>query len=158
MAVTNYTNSYIYVVDTAGSVLSSFRCPKDNPADIETWDPGSYVTVAIPTENLGIRLTSAGSIINSFNGPGTRLTGFAAGGGQGIIFGDPETHKVYCYGYGNINVNEPIGIDASWLTGEPPYNDILVLDAATNYIYLYGWSPYTTVTPASLSRIKALFQ
>ncbi len=55
ITVSNYRNSYIYHLTTTGSVLSSFRCPKDHPADISTYPWDHYV--AIPEENLALELT-----------------------------------------------------------------------------------------------------
>ena len=34
LVVSNYNTSYIYRLTTTGSVISSFRCPRDHPADM----------------------------------------------------------------------------------------------------------------------------
>jgi len=148
--VSNYNNSHIYKLTTTGSVISSFRCPKDHPADLSQWT----LHVAIPDENLAIKITTTGSILSSFRGPGTRLTAIDASD----ILGDPETHKVYFLGYGTRSLGAPVGACSFRLTDGPPYVWPLVVDSATNYIYEFEWCGYEALGPASFGRVKALFK
>jgi hypothetical protein len=157
LTVSNYNNSYIYKLTTTGSVLSSFRCPKDHPADLS----GSYFDkyVAIPAENLALEITTTGSIVSSFRGPGTRLTALEACYPYGGVVGDPVTRRVYFLArFGTAVLTAPVGTCASVRTGEPPYDDVWVVDAATNYVYLFVWRGSEPVAPASLGRVKALFR
>ncbi len=155
IAVSNYNNNYIYRLTTSGSVISSFRSPKDHPADLSGLSFAKYV--AIPAENLALEITTTGSVISSFHGPGTRLTAVEAYSAYGIV-GDPATHRVYFLpNYGTAVVTSPVGTCASVKTGEPPYGDVWVVDAATNYVYLFVWRGSEAVAPTPLGRIKALY-
>ncbi len=152
--VSNHTNHFIYELTTAGSLVSSFRCPKNGPADVgyDRW-------VAIPGENLAIRLNPSGSIVASFAGPGSRLTGlFASNNGYDYIVGDPDTHKIYFHGYGTGSLHSPIAITADQTTGPPPWGHVYVVDANTNYVYNFEWFGQEPVFPSSLGRVKALFR
>lgn len=155
IAVSNYSNSYIYALTTLGSVISSFRSPKDHPADLS----GPYFDeyVAIPAENLALEITTKGSVISSFRGPGIHLTALEARYPYGGVVGDPLMHKVYFLpSFGMAKLTAPVGTCASVKTGEPPYGDVWVVDAATNYVYLFKWHGSKAVAPASLGRVKAL--
>ena len=152
--VSNYNNSYIYELTTTGSVISSFRCPKAHPADLSDW----LLYVAIPDENLAIRITTTGSVLSSFGGPGTRLTAIDAVSTSNAILGDPATHKVYFLGYGTGYLGAPVAACAERLTDGPPYARTLVVDRATNYIYRFEWRGYEALTAASFGRVKALFK
>jgi hypothetical protein len=155
IAVANNDNSYIYKLTTSGSVISSFRSPKDHPADLSGPNFSKYV--AIPAENLALEITTAGSVISSFRGPGTRLTALEARYPYGIV-GDPATHRVYFLpNFGTAAVTSPVGTCASVKTGEPPYDDVWVVDAATNYVYLFMWRGSEAVAPASVGRVKTLY-
>jgi hypothetical protein len=159
ITVTNYVNSYIYHLTTKGSVISSFRCPKDHPADLSK-SPWVTRFVAIPNENLALELTSTGSVISSFRGPGTRLTAIQAVQSWEYIIGDPSTHKIYFAGYGCANLNAPSAIYAGKGTGDGPPDPewFNVLDSSTNYIYSFRWVGPEPIDPASLGRVKALFE
>jgi hypothetical protein len=154
-AVSNYNNNYIYRLTTSGSVISSFRSPKDHPADLSGVSFAKYV--AIPAENLALEITTTGSVVSSFRGPGTRLTALEARYPYAII-GDPTTGRVYFLpNFGTAVLKSPVGTCASVKTGEPPYDDVWVVDAATNYVYLFVWRGSEAVAPAPLGRIKALY-
>jgi hypothetical protein len=156
LVVSNYNTSYIYRLTTTGSVIASFRCPRDRPADLSGGIYGKYV--AIPEENLALEITTTGSVVSSFRGPGTRLTGIQAEGGKAVI-GDPQTHKVYFLGWGSANLTSPVGVEASIRTGQPPpYAQVMVVDGATNYIYYFEWFGHEAVGPASLGGVRALFK
>jgi hypothetical protein len=156
LVVSNYNTSYIYRLTTTGSLISSFRCPRDHPADLSGGIYDKYV--AVPGENLALEITTTGSVVSSFKGPGTRLTGIQSDGGR-VVVGDPQTHKVYFLGWGSANVTSPVAVEASIGTGgPPPYALIMVVDAATNYIYYFDWVGPEPVTPASLGRVRALYE
>jgi len=158
ITVSNYTNSHIYHLTSTGSVVSSFRCPKDHPADISTYPWGLFV--AIPDENLALELTRNGSILGSFASPGTRLTAIQANTGPlEYICGDQDTHRVYFKGYGELPLGQPSAIWATMYTGDDlPINWFMVLDSATQYVYVVQWYGPEAVAPASLGRVKALFR
>jgi hypothetical protein len=158
LVVSNHNNGFIYRLTKSGSVISSFRCPKPHPADL---GGGLYSKswVAIPDENLAIEVTTTGSVLNSFSGLGTRLTAIDVGLSfrTDAIMGDPATHRVYFLGHGALNMATPAGLWASRRTGEPPYANIWVVNAADNRIYWIDSSGGETVGPASFGRVKGLF-
>jgi hypothetical protein len=155
--VSNYNTNHIYTLTTTGSVLSSFRCPKDHPADLS----GGYYKryVAIPEENVALELTTGGSVVSSFRGPGTRLTAINANFPTDGVVGDPATHRVYFLGFGTAALEAPVGAWADRKTdAEPPYTFVWIVDATTNYIYKFSGAPVPAVVPASFGRVKALFE
>jgi len=155
ITVSNYNNSYIYHLTTTGSVISSFRCPRDHPADLAGWRN----FVAIPNENLALELTTGGSVVSSFRGPGTRLTAIEATNPAQFIIGDPSTHKVYFAGYGELNLGSPAAIFADISTADERITDMyMVTDSSTDYIYTVRWVGPEPVEPSSLGRVKALFR
>ena len=159
MVVSNYANGYIYALKSNGSVVSSFKCPKRHPADIS--DAGriwGHRYVAFPDENVALELTTTGSVISSFSGPGNRLTGIEANGPADAVLGDTSTGKVYFVKYGSANIAEPVGLCSDRRTGTPPYIDPIVVDASKNYIYFLIWVGPEPVAPSSLGRVKALFR
>lgn len=154
--VSNYNNSYIYRVNTSGSVLSSFRCPRPHPAGILwAYYSGAVIQVAIPNENLILYLTSAGSVVKSEPGPGTRVTAAPNYAGY-LCVGDAGTHKVYTYA-GTFNVPSVAGMVTHYPMSRPYYH-IWLTDAATNTLQWWGRGTAEPVTPSSLGRVKALFQ
>ena len=156
LVVSNYNTSYIYRLTTTGSVISSFRCPRDHPAGLSGGVYHKYV--AIPGENLALEITTTGSVVSSFKGPGNRLTGIQARRGNAVI-GDPQTHKVYFLGWGSANLTSPVAVYADIRTsGPPPYIGVWVVDAATNYVYAFFWVGPGPVDPASVGRVRALFR
>jgi len=154
--VSNYNNSYIYKVNMTGSVLSSFRCPRDQPAEIAAiLIPWGDIQVAIPNDNEILFLTSNGSIVRSERGPGTRVTAshFSCGG---RLSGDDATHKVYTW-TGTVNVASPAGISPGEFPMQGGYSNFFVTDMATNTLQGWLWGGVQPVSPASLGRVKALY-
>jgi hypothetical protein len=153
--VSNYNNSYIYKVNMNGSVLSSFRCPRNHPAEIAalgiSWGD---MAVAIPNDNAVLYLTSAGSIVRSERGPGTHLTAWHSY--NGLLAGDDITHKVYTYA-GTVNVTSPGGISPGIFPLSKPYSNFFVTDMATNTVQGWVWGGVQPVAPSSFGRVKALF-
>jgi hypothetical protein len=153
--VSNYDNSYIYRVNTSGSVVSSFRCPRDHPAEINWSYSYGDLSVAVPEENLILYLTVTGSIVKSEAGPGTRVTA-PANFGRYLCVGDAGTHKVYTYA-GTFNVPSVAGL----CTNTPmsgPYDRIWLTDAVTNTLQSWMRGTAQPVGPSSLGRVKALFR
>jgi hypothetical protein len=156
IVVSNYNNSYIYGLNTNGSVISSFRCPKNHPADLSgLW--GKFF-VAIPDDNLALELTTAGSIISSFRGPGTLLTAIDANDERRAVLGDPATHKVYFLGHGSITIAAPVGLWSDRRTSPPPYTFVWVVDAATNWVYYIDSTSEEGIVAGSFGRVKGLFK
>jgi len=151
----SHSNNFVYIVSTTGSLSSSFRCPKNGPAGV-----GPDGWVAIPAENLAIRLDTGGSIVASFGGPGSRLTGlYAYGSGYDYIVGDPDTHKLYFNEYGTGSLQSPIAIAADLTTNGPPWGHVYVVDQSTNWIFNFEWAGSgEPVTPSSFGRARGIFR
>ena len=153
--ITNSRTSWIYETTTQGSLVNSFRCPFDGPADCEFAWPGFIV--AIPDRNIIALLNrKTGSLIGTYAGPGRRPTGC---GGYGHFYvSDMGTHTVYEDGVPIITgIQTPVGLGYTASTA-PPYDILLyVIDDATDHYYCYVRSG-SGVEPASLGRVKALFR
>ena len=154
MYFSNNVTSYIYRITTDGSVVSSFRCPLDGPADMTRVYPGPYLYVAIPDRNVIAVLNPAtGSLVRSYAGPGSRATSCA--GYTGAYVGDDATHTVYRDGKPLLTgIDSPLGLEevSTWLDATYLY----VVDDATDRMYMYESG--MPVEPASLGRVKALFR
>jgi hypothetical protein len=152
--LSNNRTSYIYRVTTAGSVVSSFRCPLAGPADMTLVYPGLYLYVAVPTRNvIAVVNPGTGSLVSSFAGPGSRAT--ACAGYSGSYVGDDATHTVYHGGKPLVTgIASPLGLEevSTWLDATYLY----VVDDATDRMYMYESG--MPVEPASLGRVKALFR
>ncbi len=156
--ITNNLTSWIYKTTTQGSVITSFRCPLDGPADLgfKAYYPVGLL-VAIPDRNLIALLDwTTGSLVGTYAGPGSRPT--AASGYAHIYIADAGTHTIYENGVPIITgIQNPVGLGSTWFM-EPPYDKyIYVIDDATDRYYFYYRSS-SGVEPASLGRVKALFQ
>ncbi len=151
--VTHYNNSYIYHVNTAGSIVSSFRSPRDRPAEVAKVGYGSYMVVAYPEENVALRMTTTGSVITTYRGPGTRLTAWHSS--NGLLAGDDQTHKVYTV-EGTVSVPAVAGITP--VIWGFPYSAFVLTDMATNTVQYWVYGGVQRITPASLGRVKALFR
>ncbi len=153
--VTNNRTSWIYETTTQGSVVNSFRCPLDGPADCEFAWPGFIV--AIPDRNIIALLNyTTGSLIRTYAGPGRRPTG--CGGYAHFYVSDSGTHTVYEDGVPVITgIQTPVGFSYRWGMA-PPYDwHLYIVDDATDYYYYYGLES-NAVEPVSLGRVKALFR
>ncbi len=154
--VSNYNNGYIYRVASNGSVVSSFRCPRAHPAEIAVRAvPYGDIAVALPEDNLILFLTFTGSIVRSERGPGSRVTAVSFTAGRCV--GDAGTHKVYTWD-GTFGVPAVAGIATDYpMSGY--YDEVFITDAENNTVQYWIYSgvrPF--VAPASLGRVKALFQ
>jgi hypothetical protein len=153
--VSNYDNGYIYSVNETGSVVSSFRCPRDHPAEIAGVGLAGYLAVAIPNDNVTLLMTTAGSVVRTFPGPGTRVTAWHSY--NGLLAGDETTHKVYTW-QRTVNVSAVGGITPANFPITGPYSAFLLTDMATNTVQYWGPGGVQPVAPASFGRVKALFQ
>jgi len=156
MYLSNERNSWIYKMTTNGSVVSSFRCPVAGPADLDRGF-GSKLYVPIPGRNvIAVVDENTGSLVSTFSGPGSRPT--ACGGYPGEFFvADSATHAVYEEGNLVIaSIRSPTGFGNIAVTVDGSVVEVQVVDDATDYIYFYRDS--STVEPASLGRVKALFE
>jgi len=154
--VSNYDNSYIYRLTTAGSIVSSFRCPRAHPAEIAVRAlPYGDIAVAFPDNNLILFLTFTGSIVRSEPGPGTRVTAISFTGGRCI--GDAGTNKIYTWD-GTFDVQAVAGIATIYpMSGY--YDSVFVTDSSNNTLQYWIYSgARPLVAPGSLGRVKALFQ
>ncbi len=158
--LSNYRTSWIYKITTTGSVLSSYRCPLPGPAGI-SWGGPNRLEVTIPDLNVVAALDlNEGYLISAFRGPGLRPTSCI--GVNWEFIGDAGTHTVYQSSgskwYAIITgIEEPVGLSAyKYINDTPPGMGLYVVDAATKYIY--NCEDNAPVTPASLGRVKALFQ
>ncbi len=158
--LSNNLNSWIYKITTMGSVLSSFLCPLPGPAGIDYgWPPRLEVT--IPSMNVVAALDlEEGYLISAFRGPGLKPT--SCFGDNWALVGDAGTHAVYVRIYRDpfiTGIETPSGlIQYNYIKGRDTYptKGLFVVDAATKYIYNY--EDDAPVAPASLGRIKALFE
>ena len=153
--ITNGRTSWIYETTSQGSVLNSFRCPFDGPADCEFAWPGFIV--AIPDRNIIALLNrTTGSVIGTYAGPGRRPTG--CGGYAHFYVADAATHNVYEDGVPIITgIQTPVGFSYTWSMA-PPYDiSLYVIDDATDHYYFYHRDDLA-ILPASLGRVKALFK
>ncbi len=153
--ITNNRTSWVYETTRQGSVLNSFRCPFDGPADCDFAWPGFIV--AIPERNIIALLNyTTGSLIRTYAGPGRRPTGCT--GYAHFYVADAGTQTVYEDGVPVITgIQTPVGFSGLWAM-EPPYDiHLYVVDDATDRYYFY-WRYGATVLPGSLGRVKALFK
>jgi hypothetical protein len=152
--LSNNRTSWIYYMDRAGSVISSFRCPIEGPADMQRRVAPPYLHVAIPDRNVIALLDrTTGSLVSTLRGPGLRPT--ACGGYSSFYVADAATHTVYENGVPVITeLRTPVGFDFVALMDGPYEIGLFVVDDATDRLYMYEDS--TAVVPASLGRVKAL--
>ncbi len=154
--ISNNWTSWIYEVTTYGSVVSSFRCPIDGPADMNLrWFP-SDLYIAIPDRNIiAVVDETTGSLVSTFKAPGSRPT--ACCGYQTTLIADAATHTIYENGVPVITgIETPVGADEESTTDNDYVVTLYVVDDATDRIYLYNKT--VAVVPASLGRVKALFE
>jgi hypothetical protein len=152
--ISNSRTSWIYKTTTGGSLYRSFPCPVPGPADLDI--RGFDLYVAIPDRNIiAVVNSTTGSLLSTFKGPGSRPTACC---GYGItMISDSATHTIYEDGIPVIRgIQTPVGMDDYYTLGQDIDHSIWIVDAATNYIYRYDTS--VDVGPASLGRIKALFE
>jgi len=154
--ISNYSTSWIYRINTTGSVLNSFVCPLPGPAGINRRWP-NLLEIVIPDKNI-IAVVNAlsGSLVSTIPGPGLRPT--ACDGYGPAFITDAGTHAVYLNGRVIIeDIEFPAGI---WEGEQHPKDterrSLYVVDAATKQIY--DIRDNISVVPASLGRIKALFR
>jgi len=134
--VTNNRTSWIYEATKQGSVISSFRCPFDGPADLDfNWFFPAGLLVAIPGRNILVVLNrTTGSLVGTFAGPGRRPTGCCGYAHRYVA--DATTHTVYENGVPVITgIQTPVGL-AETISTAPPYDIMLyVIDDATDHYY-----------------------
>ncbi len=156
--ITNNRTSWIYNTTRQGSIISSFLCPYDGPADLDgkAFYP-SGLLVAIPERNiLALLDLTTGSLIRTYAGPGSRPTGYY--GYAHMYVADAVTHTIYeDYVPVITGIQTPVGLSGRAVTA-PPYDiHLYVVDDATDRYYYYGRES-SAVFPASLGRVKALFK
>jgi hypothetical protein len=156
--ITNNRTSWIYETTTQGSVIRSFRCPFDGPADLglKRFFPYGFL-VAIPDRNIIALLNlTTGSLITTYAGPGQRPTGCC--GYAHLYVADAATHTVYEDGVPIITgIQTPSGLGHTAYTAPPYDKELYVIDDATDYYYWYTRTS-EDIVPGSLGRVKALFE
>jgi hypothetical protein len=156
MYISNNRTSWIYEITSTGSVTSSFLCPVAGPADMNLdWISG-YLYVAIPDKNvIAVVDETTGSLASTFAGPGSGPT--ACCGYKTTLVADAATHTVYEDGVPVITgIETPVGADEEASTDYDYYVALFIVDDATDRIYFYNKT--VAVTPASLGKVKALFE
>ena len=154
--LSNHLTSWIYKMTKTGSVLRSFRCPLPGPAGIG-YAYGTRLEVAIPSMNvIAVVNPITGSLVRTISGPGLKPTACSGWGAEFIT--DAGTHAVYLDRRRIIEgIETPTGI---WYeqsqSDTEAYWFVFIVDAATKHIYEYNDN--IAVAPASLGRVKALFQ
>jgi len=155
--ITNNRTSWIYETTKQGSLINSYRCPFNGPADLDFTGYLGGLSVAIPDRNIIALLDrTTGSLIGTYAGPGSRPTG--ACGSAHFYVADAGTHTIYENGVPIIaGIQTPVGL-ANTISTAPPYDiKLYVVDDATDYYYYYARES-GPISPASLGRVKALFQ
>jgi hypothetical protein len=152
--ISNNRTSWIYKVTSTGSVISSFRCPVPGPADMNINWLTRNMEIAIPARNvIAVVNPTTGSLVRTFAGPGSRP--IACCGYQTALIVDAATHTVYEDGVPVITgIAAPVGADENFTTDYLYW--LYVVDDATDRIYWY--ERVVAAAPASLGRVKALFE
>ena len=161
MWVSNRLNGSLYRLTTTGSLLGSFRCPGGTPFGLGGFLYGyepddGYLTVSCRDENHILRVNhTTGSLVSSFAGPATAVIGY-----DEWLAVDRYTSYLYWNHYGSWQVLDTlparpwgVGTTVMWTTGHGVRAYVLCHDG-----YIYHYSGYTAVAPASLGRVKALFR
>jgi hypothetical protein len=151
--ISNNRTSWIYTVTSGGSVINSFPCPVAGPADMDHMSFPGHLYIAIPERNIiAVVHEKTGSLLTTFKAPGSQPT--ACCGSGTILIADAATHTVYEDGVPVITgIDAPVGADE--LTSGRRYW-VFVVDNAAGQICWY--EKLVAVVPASLGRIKALFE
>jgi hypothetical protein len=112
--------------------------------------------IAIPDRNIiAVVDEKTGSLVRTFVAPGSRPT--ACCGYQTTLIADSATHTIYENGVPVITgIETPVGADEDATTDNDYYVALFVVDDATDHIYYYNNT--VEVAPASLGRVKALFE
>jgi len=145
----------MYEITTSGSVARSLRCPFAGRADTNRL--GCWIVIPIPERNvIAVVEENTGSLVSTFKAPGSRPT--ACGGYLGEFFvADSATHTVYQEGKPVITgIKTPTGFGNIATMVKDYVVEVQVVDDATDYIYFYR--SLSKVEPASLGRVKALFE
>ena len=154
--LSNNQTSWIYEITKSGSVLSSFKCPLPGPADMGySWS--TRLELTIPDMNvLAIVNPERGSLVATFPGPGLRPTSCTYYGWGYVA--DAGTYSVYEEGRPIIEgIESPTGIWVSFTTSDTKFKtELFIVDTATKHIFCCHDN--VAVIPASLGRIKTLFQ
>jgi hypothetical protein len=161
MWISNRLNGFLYRLDTTGSLLSSFACPGGTPFGLGGYRFGyepdeGYLTVSCRDENVVWRVNhTTGSLVSSFAGPATAVIGY-----DEWLAVDRHTSYLYWNYYGSWQIldtlpAQPWGVatNVMWTIGTGIRAYVLCHDG-----YIYHYSGYTAVAPASLGRVKALFR
>jgi len=155
--VANNRTSWVYKITTTGSVLSSFRCPLPGPAGIY-YAGANRLEITIPDMNVIAAVNpTEGYLISAFRGPGLRPTSCVYE--KWGYVGDAGTHTIYSVRRYPIitGIETPSGLSCyEYIQDNGASGGLYIVDAATKYIYNY--EDNAAVFPASLGRVKALFE
>lgn len=100
--------------------------------------------------------TTAGSLVSTFAGPGTKP--YCCGGYSSFYVGDADTHIIYENGVPVVTgIQTPTGLDVLATTKGPYEAFLAVADGATNRINIYV-NNTPAVIPGSLGRVKAVYK
>jgi hypothetical protein len=158
--ISNRNNGYIYRLTTAGALVGSFRCPAGVPYGLGYSDYNPYhgwgLFAACRDAGYIARLdVTTGSLLSTFAGPAAAPVAF-----DDFFAGVRDNNYVYWDYYGRWEViytmpARPLGVAAGirWETDPDVYLFVLC-----NNGYIYHYSGWTAVAPASLGRVKALFR
>jgi hypothetical protein len=164
--VSNRLNRFLYRLDTAGSVLGSFRCPAGTPYGLGGSRYGfapdrGYLTVSCRNENHVMRVDfTTGSLVSSFPGPASAVIGY-----DDWMAVDRNSDSLYWNYNGDWAVLDtlparPRGVTTS-IEGTTDQGGMAVTTyvlCRNGYILRYHGSKFDPVDPASLGRVKALFR
>ena len=155
----------LWIADGTGDLVSSFAGPYD-PADHLnglTWT-GSSLFASSYDSTVIYELTTTGSVISSFEVPKDHVNGLAYGAGYLWAITTEPHYEVYkLTTTGSIVASYAYDADDAYVGGACwARDDMESLFVATfsgdKYIYEIGFAEDTTVLPATLGRIKALYR
>ncbi len=163
--VSNRLNGFLYRLNTAGSLLSSFGCPGGTPyglgGSLYGFGPDrGYLTVSCRDENHVLRVNyTTGSLASSFAGPATAVIGY-----DDWLAVDRYSNFLYWNFYGSWEVLDTLparpwgvatGVEGTTDQAIGVSSYVLCHDG---YIYWYSGTAGGAVAPTSLGQVKALFR
>ncbi len=155
--VNTYHSGYVYRLTSEGSVVSSFPGPAYGFGLTYGWD--NYYYFASATAGKIYVLTGSGSVVRSFPQPGFLVGGLDFDNNAGNLWISDSLGLFYCNTMGSILDSFVPAPGAGWPTG-------VCWDAAYVWYHDYNSPGYvykaqvtfSSIAPASLGRVKALFR
>jgi DNA-binding beta-propeller fold protein YncE len=162
----------LFVEDDSGNIVTSFNGPYGAGTHLNglTWNGSSLFAASFDSKTV-YELTSAGSVVSSFNLPIDGVKGLAWGAGYlWAVVADPyggyyDDYVIYkLTGTGTVVASYPYELDAVTYVGgacwgrDDQESLLISTYSGDQYIYEIGFAEDATVTPASIGRIKAIYR